>query len=179
MRLVRARFKNLAGVLVPSGKHEIVIDFTRCKGNIILITGPNGNGKSTILNSLDPLPNPQTDFVNGLEGEKEIIYSDNDILYKINIVYPVKYDFSRATTKGYITKIYPDGNEEELNTNGNITSYKDKISELFGLDPNFASLNKLSMEDGGIVSKTPSERKRYVSDILDSVETYNQIKDFM
>lgn len=175
MRLVRARFKNLAGVLVPSGKHEIVIDFTRCKGNIILITGPNGNGKSTILNSLDPLPNPQTDFVNGLEGEKEIIYSDNDILYKINIVYPVKYDFSRATTKGYITKIYPDGNEEELNTNGNITSYKDKISELFGLDPNFASLNKLSMEDGGIVSKTPSERKRYVSDILDSVETYNQI----
>lgn len=175
MRLVKARFKNLAGVLVPSGKHEITIDFTRCKGNIILITGPNGNGKSTILNSLNPLPNPPSDFVNGLEGEKELVYSDNDILYRVQIIYPVKYDFSRATTKGFVSKIFPDGREEEYNSNGNITSYKDKIYELFGLDPNFASLTKLSMEDGGIVSKTPSERKRYVSDILDSVETYNSI----
>ena len=45
----------------------------------------------------------------------------------------------------------------------------------FNLDPNFVSLSQLSSEDMGIVSKKPSERKKFVASIVESIEVYNDI----
>lgn len=175
MKILSAYFKNLAGIERASGLDEIFIDFNKCISNIILIMGPNGSGKSTILDQLHPLPDPTSCYISGREGIKILTFLDEDIIYKTEIIYPVKYDFSRSTTKAYITKIYPDGREETLNSNGNVTSYKDTIYDIFRLDPNFVSLTKLSMDDRGIVSKTTTERKKFVTSILESVEVYNDI----
>ena len=148
---------------------------SKCISNIVLIIGPNGSGKTTILDASSPLPDSNSSMVDGKEGIKEISYIDNDVIYNLRIVHPVKYDGTRSVIKGFITKINPGGDTEELNSNGNITSYKDTIYNLFGLDPNYVSLTKLSMDDRGIVSKSPNERKRFVTAILESVEVYNNI----
>lgn len=167
--------KNYAGIKRASGLDEICIDFSKCISNIVLIIGPNGSGKTTILDASSPLPDSNSSMVDGKEGIKEISYIDNDVIYNLRIVHPVKYDGTRSVIKGFITKINPGGDTEELNSNGNITSYKDTIYNLFGLDPNYVSLTKLSMDDRGIVSKSPNERKRFVTAILESVEVYNNI----
>ncbi len=175
MKLLRLYMKNYAGIKRASGLNEICIDFTKCISNIILIIGPNGSGKTTILDASSPLPDSNSSFIDKEEGVKEISYIDGDVIYNLRIVHPVKYDGTRSVIKGFITKINPGGDTEELNSNGNITSYKDTIYSLFGLDPNYVSLTKLSMDDRGIVSKSPNERKRFVTAILESVEVYNNI----
>lgn len=175
MKLLRLYMKNYAGIKRASGLDEICIDFSKCISNIVLIIGPNGSGKTTILDASSPLPDSNSSMVDGKEGIKEISYIDNDVIYNLRIVHPVKYDGTRSVIKGFITKINPGGDTEELNSNGNITSYKDTIYNLFGLDPNYVSLTKLSMDDRGIVSKSPNERKRFVTAILESVEVYNNI----
>ena len=175
MKLLRLYMKNYAGIKRASGLNEICIDFSKCISNIILIIGPNGSGKTTILDAANPLPDSNSSFIDKEEGVKEISYIDGDVIYNLRIVHPVKYDGTRSVIKGFITKINPGGDTEELNSNGNITSYKDAIYSLFGLDPNYVSLTKLSMDDRGIVSKSPNERKRFVTAILESVEVYNSI----
>ena len=176
MRLIKARLKGYAGIYRGSrGLDEILIDFTRCRHHIILIEGPNGSGKSTILNALQPMPDTNNVLMRGVRAEKELWYDYNGIIYKILIIHDIRSDgITRAITKAYLTEII-DGAQTELNPNGNISSYKEILYDKFGLDPNFVALSHLSVDDKGIVNKTPSERKRFVSDISDAVELYNDI----
>ena len=174
MRLKSARLHGLIGVYSASGKKEIYIDFTRCRNNIILIIGENGAGKTTIWEALQPIPLPPSKFIDKEPGFVELEYIHQDTLYKIRIEYPITNSRERGQTKAFISRI--SNNEElELNPNGNIGSYKSALYSEFNLDPNFVSLSQLSSEDMGIVSKKPSERKKFVASILDSIEVYNNI----
>lgn len=175
MKLLSARLKGLIGICRASGLHEIYIDFTKCKHKLTLIIGRNGSGKSTIEDALHPLPDPPSKFLNGEEGLKELEYlTDDGIFYKIRIEYPINKNGDRTTTKAYIEKNI-DGNIIELNTNGNIGSYKDILYTEFRLDSNFVSLSQLSVENRGLVDMTPAERKKFVGNIIDSVEIYNNM----
>lgn len=174
MRLVSARFIGLKGIYSKSGIEDISIDFTKCIHNIIMIIGKNGSGKSTLLSALNPLPDSPQMYLDNKEGLKEIIYADQDIMYKITIIYPINANNTRGTTKAFLKEII-NGNEVELNPNGTIGSYKDSIYSKFNLDANFMSLSRLSIEDRGLVEKKPSERKKFVGNILESVEVYNNI----
>lgn len=175
MKLISARFKSLIGINRASGLHDIKIDFTKCKHKIILIIGKNGSGKTTINDALHPFPDPPSNYLPHEEGLKEIEYiSDDGVLYRISIQYPLNKSGERATTKAYIQKMV-NGTINELNPNGNIGSYKDVLYSEFVLDANFIALSQLSIENRGIVDKTPSERKRYVGNIIDAIEIYNDI----
>lgn len=175
MRLKSATFKNLKPIYRSSGKKEIYIDFSKCLHKITLIIGPNGSGKSTIINALQPLPDASTLYIDGEEGEKILEYYCDDIIYVLRIVYPVNGYKKRTQTKAFIKKIMSDGTEFELNPNGNIGSYKDVLYSEFKLDANFVSLSKLSMEDRGIVERSPGDRKRYFGSMLEEVQVYNDI----
>lgn len=174
MKLLNARVKGLIGVYRGSDIKEIDIDFTKCKNRVTLIVGANGSGKSTLLSVLNPLPDQQSNYIQKEEGYKELIYSINDTVYKIFILYPVNKYGERTTTKAYISKSV-NGEILELNPNGNVSSYKDCLYSEFRLDSNFASLTSISLEDKGIVNKTPSERKKFVGSIVSTVEVYNNI----
>lgn len=174
MRLKSAYFKSLAGVFRGSGKKEIYIDFTKCRHNIILITGRNGAGKSTIFNALNFLPDNHNMYIPGEPGEKIIEYFDNDIIYRFRILYPVTSSGSRGQTKAFFSKII-NGEEIELNPNGNIGSYKDLIFTELNLDPSFVSLSQLSSDNRGLADKNPAERKKFVSNIIEYIEVYNNI----
>lgn len=175
MKLLSAKLHGLIGVCRASGLHEIFIDFTKCKHNICLIIGKNGSGKSTIMNALHPFPDSQQNFLEGEEGLKELKYLANDgTIYTCTIVYPINKYGDRLTTKAFLKKDSGEG-EIELNTNGNISSYKELLYLEFKLDAAFVALSHISVENRGLVDMTPAERKKFVGNIIDRVEAYNII----
>lgn len=170
MRYLNIRLKNYGGILNGMGIDELKIDFTKAMHKLILIRGDNGSGKSTLYKAIHPLPDTNNCFVPGLQAEKEMEIMDGDNHYKILFIHGIKTNGDRDTTKGYISK-----NGIELNSNGNISSFKDIVYTEFNLDSNFIALSQLSSDNRGIADKTPAERKKYVNTILDTLEAYNNI----
>lgn len=169
MRYMYACFENYIGFYNGLGLDKIEIDFTKGKNKIVLISGSNGCGKSTLLNALNIFPDPYSSFVPNKPGKKILSLIDNQDRYDIQIISGWKNN-KRETTKAFIQK-----NGLELNSNGNVSSYKEIIFSEFDLDSNFSSLSKLSANDRGLGDKTPSERKKFVSRIIDDLEVYNDI----
>lgn len=170
MRYVYARFKGYIGFYNGMGLEEVIIDFSKCRNRICIISGKNGSGKSTLLNALHPLPDNSSMYIPNANVEKELHLIDGDTLYQLLIVSACTGAGNRSTTKAYFKK-----NGLELNPNGNISSYKDIVFSEFELDPNYLALSKLSMDDKGLVSKKPAERKRFLANTLNSLEVYNSM----
>lgn len=189
MRIIYFRMKGYINILQGTGKDELIIPFDKLNHRIILITGPNGSGKSTLLRALTPTPDgsdsfrtdvivdPVTNIRQVVEypGEKEIHYAvKNDIgtedIYKILIQSVVDETRTRRTTRAYISK-----NGVELNPNGTVSGFKDIRDSLLDIDPTYLDMSMVSSENRGLVDMTPSERKRYLSYYIGSLETFNQI----
>lgn len=174
MRFISLKLINYIGIYNGLGLDEIFIDFTKCRHSTIIIKGFNGSGKSTVMKSLTPMPDDNSCFRPGFEARKELVMENHGIVYLLKFVHGVKPDGSRNTSKAYISKSI-DGKVIELNSNGNVGSFKDVVFSEFSLDPNFLSLSRLGSEDRGIVEKTPSERKRFINSIVNTVEVYNNM----
>ena len=165
------RMTGYIGIEDGLGLYTLEIPFYKCKNNICLIIGRNGSGKSTLENALSPLPDNSSDYTDGKDASKEgILELPDGTQYHFVIDIPVANNGTRKQAKAFIQK-----NGVELNSNGNITSYKEIIESEFDMDPNFISLTRLSSEDRGLADKKPAERKKYVSAIIDCLETYNGI----
>lgn len=175
MKLLHAKIKGLIGLHRGCNLKEIDIDFTKCRNNIVLIIGGNGSGKSSLLNALNPYPDNTSNYIPKEECFKELVYSLNNTIYKITIIYPINKYGERTTTKAYITKSVDGESPIELNPNGNVSSYKDILLTEFNLDPNFLTLTSLSLEDKGLISKTPAKRKEFFVSIVSKVEVFNNI----
>ena len=170
MRYLRARFTGYIGFYNGMGLDVVDIDFSKCMHNIVLICGANGTGKSTLENALNIFPDPSSSFTPNKDAEKYLVLRDESNIYEIQIISASDLKGGRKTTKAYIKK-----NNIELNSNGNVSSYKDIIFSEFELDNNYISLSKLSNDDRGLGDKKPAERKRFASNIIDNLEVYNNI----
>lgn len=171
MKFLNIKLIGYIGIYNGMGLNEIEIDLSKSKHKLLIIKGANGSGKSTIEKALNPLPDPNSYFIPGVSAKKELLLQDRDIIYKIIYNHPVKNGSGdRDTTKGYIYK-----NKVLLNPNGNISDAKDIIFNELGLDPNFVALSALSSEDRGLADKKPSDRKRYINNIIPSLDAYNNI----
>lgn len=177
MVLRRLKLVNYGGIMNGMHLYEINIDFTRCKNRLLIIRGDNGSGKSTIEGALKPLPDDNSCFIQGKSALKEIDYFDEftGIIYSIRFIHECKPDGTRANTKGYIQKVLPNGEVNELNPSGNISSCKDIIFDEFQLDPNYVTLMQLSSTKRGLADMRPADRKRYVNSILNTTEVYNEM----
>ena len=188
MKITYFRLKGYINILNGMGLDEIVIPFINFKNRIILVSGENGTGKSTIIRALSPNPDSSDSFRTDIyidqynnrqiieyPGEKEIHYMDydefgNPLIYKILIQSLVDESRTRRTTKAFISK-----NGEELNPNGNVSSFKDIRDDLLGIDPVYLDLSFISSESRGIVDMIPSERRKYMASYIGSLDTYNNI----
>lgn len=157
------------------GVDKIDISFPITGNKIVGIKGLNGTGKSTVFNALQPFPDPASSFVHGMNASKHLEIMNNGITYIIDILHDVKPNGDRATAKAYIKKFTIKGEYEEMNPNGNISSYKEYLSEEFGLDPCCLALTRIASYDRGLADKKPAERKKYVNELLGQLITYNEI----
>lgn len=179
MRLLRLRLKNYIGIFNGMGLEDIEIDFSKCTHRILIIKGDNGTGKSTIFKALTPLSDSSINFIEEKTSIKEISYMMND-----NTIVNIKYesvfkDKTRKPTKCYMSKITQDGTVTNINPTNNITTAKEIIYDLFGLDDNFIVLSQLSANKKGLGGLKPSERKRYVNNIVSSLSAYSEMNKLM
>ena len=169
MRIVYIKLKGYIGIYNGLGLNEIEIDLSQSKHKIVVLSGINGCGKSTLLRAMSILPDNSSEFVPNMPAEKYIKILDNNNLYDIRIT-SASAKNGRGISKASILK-----NGIELNPNGNIGSYKEIIFQEFDLDSNFIALSRLSGDDRGLADKSPAERKKFMSFIVDSLEVYNSI----
>lgn len=179
MRLLRLRLKNYIGIFNGMGLEDIEIDFSKCTHRILIIKGDNGTGKSTIFKALTPLSDSSINFIEEKTAIKEISYMMNDNTI-VNIKYESAFkDKTRKPTKCYMSKITQDGTVTNINPTNNITTAKEIIYDLFGLDDNFIVLSQLSANKKGLGGLKPSERKRYVNNIVSSLSAYSEMNKLM
>ena len=175
MRIEFIALDNYIGIFNGTGKRHIEFNFTQCK-NVIAIRGFNGSGKSTLMRTLNPFPDSNEMLIPGLEAHKRIIYLKNEFRYIIDIIYPLKNNGERATSKVSILKLnWSTGEQWAINPNGNVSEAKELIMNEFELDNNYITLSQLSSEDRGLADKRPAERKKFVNDILSDLTAYNSM----
>jgi hypothetical protein len=157
------------------GLNHIEIDFSKCIHKVLIIKGDNGTGKSTIFKALTPLADSSINFIPDKTAIKEIAY-ETDFQTILNIKYEsIVKDGIRRPTKCYLNRLNPDGSIENLNPSNNITTAKEVIYDILGIDDNFITLSQLSANKKGLGGLKPSERKRYVNSIISSLAVFNNI----
>lgn len=175
MRLLRLRLENYIGIYNGMGLNHIEIDFSKCIHKVLIIKGDNGTGKSTIFKALTPLADSSINFIPDKTAIKEIAY-ETDFQTILNIKYEsIVKDGIRRPTKCYLNRLNPDGSIENLNPSNNITTAKEVIYDILGIDDNFITLSQLSANKKGLGGLKPSERKRYVNSIISSLAVFNNI----
>lgn len=175
MKLLRLRLENYIGIYNGMGLNHIEIDFSKCIHKVLIIKGDNGTGKSTIFKALTPLADSSINFIPDKTAIKEIAY-ETDFQTILNIKYEsIVKDGIRRPTKCYLNRLNPDGSIENLNPSNNITTAKEVIYDILGIDDNFITLSQLSANKKGLGGLKPSERKRYVNSIISSLAVFNNI----
>ena len=170
MKILYVKLENYIGIFNGRGDNVLEIDLSHTTTPIIVIKGHNGSGKSTLLKALNPMPDSNDQFIPGAEAKKTLVYQINTDIARIEYLYPIKKDGSRATTKAQVFK-----NNEPLNLTNNVSDAKEIIYTLFKLDSSFLALSQLTSTDRGLADKRPSERKIFVNSSISGIEEYNNM----
>jgi predicted ATPase len=127
IKVVEFYLKNYAPFYESMGIREFHFNKRDSPYSTTLIIGSNGSGKSFLITEISPQTiehiagRVANRFIDGVEGEKRIHYVVNDMY---EYVCTIIYDKSRKTNC-FMKKIdLSTGAEEELNPNGNVTSYQ-------------------------------------------------------
>lgn len=177
MKLLSVILENYKPIFNGLGCRRIEIDFTNSFKKIVAIVGTNGCGKSSIMRTLQPKADPHNIILDDCIGRKELVYRlDDGGMIKVEFVHGINSRGVRETTKGYVYK-YNGYEFENINPNGNISSCDEIVTDIFSLDPSFIFLSQMSAENKGLAYKTPAERKKIVTNILetDKMSAYNTI----
>ena len=91
MKITYLKLTNFVNIVTAFKTETIEIDFTKAKNDVILLTGPNGSGKTSILSCLHPFAtNGNLDvrdsnplIVAKKDGYKEIHIENGNDLYII------------------------------------------------------------------------------------------------
>ncbi len=174
MKILYIKLKNFIGFKSGLGVNEIEIDFSSSDNRIILLTGENGCGKTTLLSCLNPFSNTGSIDVrndNSLiipnkDGYKEIHYQVNNDVYKI------KHYYTPKSTGSHSVKSYIEKNGIELNPNGNVTSFKDLVKQELDMEQDYLRLMRLGSNVSGFIDAKSTERKSYVGKILEDVDLF-------
>lgn len=173
MRIDELELENFNGVLHTMETTYLKLDLRNQKNKICLITGPNGHGKTVLLSQLNPFATlGNLDVRDNLpliipskKGRKRIIIVSNENEYEIIHYYTPTKD--SHTIKSYIKK-----NGEELNINGNVTSFKEIVKNELDMEPEYMKLVRLGNNVTNMIDLKSTDRKTFMSKLLDEINVY-------
>lgn len=176
MKITYIHLKNVAGLAVGSNKEELIIDFSKSINTIVALVAGNGSGKTTLLSSLTPFSgvtsvddrSTLSYIMKGKDGYKEIHYQDNDDEYIIKHYYKANKD--SHSVKSYIMK-----NGEELNENGNVSSFVSLVEIHLGLTTEMMRLIRLGTNVNSFITLQPARRKEYIGKLISEIDLYLKI----
>ena len=174
MKILKLKLINFASIKNAMDANEVTIDFTNSKNRICLLIGNNGSGKTSILSQLTPFSdvgnldvrNGQNLILKGKEGIKEITIKNNNDVYFIRHIYTPREDKSHSV-KSYISR-----NGVELNENGNVTSFKEYVKDELFIESDYLKLIRLGSNVTSMIDLSETERKNFMSKVLDEVGIY-------
>lgn len=176
MKVTYLKLKNVAGLKVGSNLDEIEIDFTNSINKIIGIIGANTSGKSTLISTITPFAyttalderSTLPLILIGKDGYKEIHYQNGEDEYIIKHYYKASKD--THSVKSYFMK-----NGEELNENGNVTSFNDLVEIHFGLTQEMMRLIRIGSNVNSFITLSPAKRKEYIGKLIEEIDLYISI----
>lgn len=177
MRVTYLKLENVAGLLVGSDRENLEIDFSKSKNKIISIQGHNGVGKSVLISAITPFASVTSldersslSFIApGKNGYKEIHYQNGEDTYVI------KHYYKSTKDGGHTIKSYFAMNGEELNENGNVTSFLSLVEVHFGLTQEMMRLVRLGTNVNSFITLAPARRKEYIGKLIDEIDMYLQV----
>lgn len=176
MKITYLKLENVAGIYVGLNKTVLEINFDKSINSIVAIIGNNGNGKSVLLSSLSPFSgvtsvderSSLSYIIPGKNGYKEIHYRDNFDEYVIKHYYKASKD--THTIKSYFMK-----NGEELNENGNVTSFNSLVEIHLGLTQEMMRLIRIGTNVNSFITLSPARRKEYIGKLIEEIDLYLKI----
>lgn len=173
MKILYLKLENFVNIFAGMKKKTIEIDFSKTKNNLVVLTGPNGSGKTSILSELHPFANSgnmdvRNDaclIMDGRDGFKEIHIQDEDDVYVIKHNY--LYKNKTKAVKSFISK-----NGVELNANGNVKSFKETVLDHLGLDQDLLKLMRLGSNVTSLVDMKSTNRKSFATKLFSDIDIY-------
>lgn len=172
MKLVKAIFHNYADILAGTGKSKLELDFSKSKNRVTLILGPNGSGKTAIMSKIHPFAftigdkrSGKSIIVDGKPGYKEMHYLEKGNLYVIK-----HFINEKGTVKSYISL-----NGEELNPNGNVTSFKEIVEASLYITEDKMKLMRLGSNSSTFIQMSSTERKSFTMELLSDIDIYGSL----
>lgn len=167
--------ENFSNIKTGLYQNYLHIDFSDRQHRICVLKGANGKGKTSLLSYLTPFAtlgnldvrDRHSLILKDKVGKKRIIIIDNDgnTLEIYHVYTPVK-------DKNHTIKSYISLNGEELNTNGNTSSFKELVKTHLGLDMDYLKLLRLGDNVNNLIKQLSTERKNFMSKILDDVNVW-------
>ena len=181
IRITHLVLKNYAPFFESMGIKHFEFDRSNSKNNLVLILGANGAGKSFLMSELSPEPiehvagRTTNRYIDGEEGRKEVTFvvTDKDGVNTDKYLCTIVYSADRRKTICYFTHINLfTGKEEELNPNGNVSSYMDLCKKYLGYDKNYKNIGYLSEDVKNLVSMSFTERQQLISNWLPNTSDF-------
>lgn len=174
MKITYLKLTNFINIVTAFKTETIEINFSEAKNDVILLTGPNGSGKTSILSCLHPFAtNGNLDvrdsnplIVAKKDGYKEIHIENGNDLYIIQHFYTPK------SPEGFIIKSYIQKNGLELNGNGNVTSFKEIIQKELGIEMDYMKLTRLGSNVTNFIDMKKTDRKNFTGKIISEADIY-------
>lgn len=176
MKITLLELTNFAAIYVGLRRERLRLDFSKFDNIITIIVGEMGSGKTTILSQLHPWSNigvldeRNSDQMirSEKDGMKHIIFKDGNDIF--DIVHKYTWTKDHHSTKSFFKF-----NGEELNPNGNISSFKDLVTKFMGVDQSYLRITRIGPNVSNLIDMPWNQRKSYVASIIENVDIYTNI----
>ena len=149
------------------------VDIRLSRDKINVLKGPNGRGKTVIMNDLNIMPSIHQ-FKNEKVGTKEVEFVADGKPYNAVFTYvPKKKERGHTVSVSLCDML----TGEELNSSGMPTHYKNFLERELGIDTYNSGISHLTHESLSFISKSPANRLEYVKRIkkLDKLNDYDKV----